>query len=111
MNNTNVGIDIIDIETLRDKISSSDLFLRRILSEPEIGKSKIESIAGRIAAKEAVLKTGFILPGEWKKIIISADETGSPVVLDLNGSRISQLKITISHTSKVAVAVALYEKN
>lgn len=109
--NTVIGIDIVDIIDVRNKINGSRLFLSKILSEQEIGQCSMESLAGKIAAKEAIMKTGFMKAGEWRNLIITTLDTGAPTVLDLNGVQIHSIKISIAHTQKTAVAVALYEKD
>ena len=43
--------------------------------------------------------------------MISINAAGAPIVLDRSGAQINKIKITISHTTKLAVAVALYEKD
>lgn len=110
MSGSQVGIDIVEIEDLRQKINSSKSFLDKILHEAEINKSSIESIAGKIAAKEAIIKTGYISVGEWKRIVVTKDNSGKPKILDQNGKQIKSIKVTISHTDKIAVAFAIYEK-
>lgn len=107
----NIGVDIIDITDLQKKINSSSNYLSKLLVEQEISGYKIESIAGRIAAKEAIMKTGFIKPGEWKKILILSKTKGEPIVLDNNGNKLNNLKISISHTKSTAIAIAIYENN
>lgn len=111
MSNISIGIDVVDISELQEKINSSNLFLSKILTEKEIADTKIESIAGKIAAKEAIIKTGYLKPGEWKNIIISTNNQGAPIISDYKGSQINKIKVTISHTDKIAVAFAIYEKN
>jgi phosphopantetheine--protein transferase-like protein len=111
MDNTSIGIDVVDIKDLQIKIHRSSLFLNKLLTEEERKGLKIETIAGKIAAKEAIIKTGFIKPGQWKNIAITADKNGAPLVYDSNNTLITNLKISITHTNKLAVAVAFYEKN
>jgi phosphopantetheine--protein transferase-like protein len=106
-----IGIDIVDIQDIQKKIKSSDLLLDTIFSVQEIDKCSIESIAGKIAAKEAVVKTGYMKPGEWKSIMIVSLETGAPIICDPSGTQILNIHISISHTDATAVAVALYEKD
>ncbi|KKQ33839.1 MAG: hypothetical protein US50_C0070G0007, partial [Candidatus Nomurabacteria bacterium GW2011_GWB1_37_5] len=106
-----LGVDIVDISELQKKIDASSLFLQKILTNRENDNFQLESIAGKIAAKEAIIKTGYIKPGEWKNIMISINAAGAPIVLDRSGAQINKIKITISHTTKLAVAVALYEKD
>ena len=105
----NIGLDVIDLKDFTQKVSSYG-FLEKILTDKEIEKSSLETLAGKIAAKEAVIKTGYIKPGEWLKIQILNTESGKPEVYDEFGDKITSLKVSISHTDKTAVAIALYEE-
>lgn len=107
----NIGVDIIDIDDLKKRIEKSSGLLEKVLSDQEIEKSKLETLAGKIAAKEAVIKTGYIKPGEWLKIQILNTESGKPEVYDDFGAKITSLKVSISHTKNTAVAIAIYEED
>lgn len=111
MGNFLVGIDIVDIKNLEKRLNRSKLFIEKILTIDEIAGKKIKSMAGKIAAKEAIIKTGYITHGQWKKIKIMSSPSGKPIVLNGNGEEISTLEISISHTEDTAIAVAIYEKN
>lgn len=107
---TGVGIDIVDIQDLGEKIQESSSFLAKIftLQELEINKvSNIKSLAGKIAAKEAIIKTGLIQAGDWHKIQILTDINGKPYVVDKHGKIYKNIKISISHTQNTAVAIAV----
>lgn len=102
-----VGIDLIEIENLKEIIARTPNFVSKILTDEELKDANIQTIAGKIAAKEAIIKTGYIGVGEWHKILILSDKTGKPYTRDTSGNIINNLKISISHTDKYAVAVAL----
>ena len=106
-----VGIDIVDISEFQHQIESSPIFLDKLLSPDEQAVKNLPSLAGKIAAKEAVIKTGYLKIGEWLSIQIPSDETGAPIVYNALGERLSELQVSISHTKHTAIAVALYEKN
>ena len=113
------GVDLIEIERLRDSIAQhGDRFLNRIFTKPEIDDNalKIESLAGRFAAKEAVAKALGCGIGDvsWKEIEILRGEEGEPVlVLHEAADRISKnlgitlWSVSISHTKTNAVAMAV----
>ena len=105
----NVGIDIIEIDDLKKRISKGSDFLSSILSDEEIEGANLESLAGKIAAKEAIIKTGFVNPSEWKRITIKYLKSGAPEIYDSLGDKIQKIKVSISHTKTLAIAVALYE--
>lgn len=102
-----VGIDLIEIENLENIIKRTPSFLSKILADQEQTGANIQTLAGKIAAKEAILKTGYIGVGEWHKILILSDKTGKPHAYNTSGKIIKNLKISISHTDKYAVAMAL----
>ncbi len=62
-----LGVDIIEIKRIRQALSSwGDRFMRRIYTEKEIKlySGRIESLAVRFAAKEAVFKA-LSQPGRY----------------------------------------------
>lgn len=103
----NIGIDIVELQSLKKKVKDSPQFIEHILTEEECGNWELITLAGKIAVKEAIIKTGFIKPGEWKKVIISKNKDGSPAVCDANGLKITNLYISISHSENFAIAVAI----
>ncbi|MBC7766346.1 MAG: holo-ACP synthase [Hyphomonadaceae bacterium] len=113
------GIDIVEIERVRDAIFKNERFIFRYFTEAErtywqSRSSKAESLAGIFAAKEAVIKA--IGSGYMQDIEINHDASGKPFV-QLSGQtaiKIAAIKeavmhITISHTRLYAVAHALLE--
>ncbi len=123
------GIDLVDCPRIEDMLSRhGKRFLSRIFTKAEQqyaqkNKNKIEKLAGRFAAKEAVLKmmgTGWIGKIAWTDIEIINNPTGKPEV-KLTGEvkkiaqklGINQMSISITHTANFAIAsaVALANKN
>jgi len=114
-----VGIDIIEIERIQEAISEcQDSFLSRIFTRAEQKNcnADVASLAGRFAAKEAVMKAlGTGATGvRWLDIEIITDQTGMPSVR-LHGSAydeslkrgIREFSVSISHSDLYAVAVAV----
>lgn len=104
-----LGVDIVEIDRIKNIITDSAEFVNKILCSDETTPWNLESISGKIAAKEAIIKTGFISPGEWKKIKITQASSGQPQVTDEQGNNIANLQVSISHTQNLAIAVAIYE--
>jgi len=115
---TELGIDIIKVERIRDAIERfGSRFSRRVLTESESRyvRDRPETFAGRWAAKEAVSKVlGLGVRGVgWRDIEIVRLPTGQPSVR-LSGralARAEQLGMTrvavsISHERDYAVAIA-----
>jgi len=115
-----IGIDVLEIERVVDMLQRyGERFRKRLFSseEMEIVKNLPHRMAGRIAGKEAVYKA--LSPREmglrWKEIRI-LEKDGKPVV-SLSGKTlkvfeekgIKTLHLSISHTSNLAIAVAVAE--
>ena len=115
---TELGIDIIKVERIRDSIERfGERFSRRVLTpaEQRYVRMRPETFAGRWAAKEAVSKVlGLGVRGiGWKDIEVERLPTGQPSVR-LHGraaARAEQLgmeriALSISHEADYAVAIA-----
>ncbi len=115
-----IGIDIIEVERIKKTLDKkSKKFLYKVFTELEIitcrKKRKPEIfLAGRFAAKEAVIKAlGSVLKQKpaWKEIEIVTGFKGLPKV-KLSGQLNQKLKkstilISISHTDNLAIALAI----
>jgi holo-[acyl-carrier protein] synthase len=112
------GVDLIEIERVRAAIAQhGDRFLRRVYTEAEVNccGRRVESLAARFAAKEAVAKalgTGVWRSGvTWTDIEVTKTENGAPR-LTLHGAaaRIAQViglvewSISLSHDRTYAIA-------
>jgi holo-[acyl-carrier protein] synthase len=116
-----VGVDIVDLDRIEAIYSRyGRKFLQRILSDEEITlclqkPQVIASIAGRFAAKEAVVKalgTGFSGSVHWKSFEILNDERGRPYVRQVDADCFPagcSVKISIAHDRHAAIATALIE--
>ena len=117
------GIDLVDFGRIESMIQRhGGRFLNRIFtsreqSDAEAVHNNIEKLAGRFAAKEAVLKligTGWRGKIKWTDIEIINSPMGQPVVTitgevkKIAGSLgISQITLSITHTSNFAIASAV----
>ena len=117
------GLDLIELERIEDVWRKHpEQFLNRILTAAERAyceskKFPLPHIAGRFAAKEAILKvlgTGWRGQIAWTDMEIINDAAGRPEVR-LSGHTaevaaklgISRVLISITHTEKVAAATAM----
>lgn len=108
------GIDILEVERITQAINRwGDHFLNHVFTEEEISYAKRyrypnQHLAGRFAAKEAVLKAfGKNSHINWKDISISHDEDGKPMCHYRDKNFKKQILISISHTHNYAVASAI----
>ncbi len=122
------GIDLVDFPRIEDMVKRhGERFLDRVFTAAEqeyanANKNGIEKLAGRFAAKEAVLKlvgTGWRGKIAWTDIEVVNTEAGQPQVI-LSGEvkniadklGITQISVSITHTANFAIAsaVAMVEK-
>ena len=116
------GIDIIDLGRVATLISRGDDFVAGWFTAQEIDelgerKHRAETIGGRIAAKEAVVKalgTGFSGDVSWQDVEVKTLESGAPTIVLSGGALhaaqsqgITDILISISHTATMAMASAI----
>ena len=123
------GIDLVDFGRIEEMISRhGERFLERIFTAAEqayaeSNKNSVEKLAGRFAAKEAILKlvgTGWRGKIAWTDIEIVNNAAGQPEVTlcgeveeIANRLGIKHISISITHTANFAIAsaVALAQKS
>ena len=123
MNIVSHGIDMVDCERLSESIDKhGQRFLDRVFTKAELAycqsrKRELEHLAGRFAAKEAVLKvlgTGWTNGIAWDEIEILNEPSGRPTV-HLHGKcrqlademHLANILISISHIETHAIASAI----
>jgi len=114
--NLRTGVDLIEIERVRSAIERhGEHFLKRIFTpaEIELCSGKIESLAARYAAKEAVAKAMGCGIGDisWLEVEVLHDIRSAPV-LNLYGEAkklaenlgLDSWSISLSHSQSHAIA-------
>ena len=123
------GIDLVDCPRIEQMIERhGERFIRRVFTDAEQAyaeknKNEVEKLAGRFAAKEAILKlvgTGWRGRIAWTDIEIINNAAGQPEVT-LGGEvrkiadklGIKHISVSITHTANFAIAsaVALAQSN
>lgn len=122
-----IGVDIIEIERVRQAIQNNKNFLSKLFTEREIDyfisrNMNSEVIAGNFAAKEAVSKAlGTGIRGfSFKDIEILRNELGKPEVILYNGANLIgnklvgnnnslRVHLSISHNNSSAIAYSVLE--
>ena len=123
------GIDLVDCPRIEKMVKDhGERFINRVFTVAEqayaeANKNRIEKLAGRFAAKEAILKlmgTGWKGKIAWTDIEVVNNKTGQPVV-NLCGEvkkiaerlGVRNISVSITHTANFAIAsaVALAESN
>lgn len=122
-----IGVDIVDIDRIKQRIDSNSGFCELVFSEEEIlycnkKANPYESYGVRFAAKEAFLKavgTGIDFSIELKEIRIVNEESGkpffdiSPLVEQYLMNRlgfIPEVQLSLSHSKNQAIAFVLFNK-
>ena len=109
----NIGCDIVEIERIRMSIEKfGDKFIKRILTSAEIEiynnrGCRIEFIAGRFSAKEALSKafgSGIGKELSFLDIEILPNKLGKPEVI-LKGEKRDDIALSISHSKHNAMSV------
>jgi holo-[acyl-carrier protein] synthase len=117
------GIDLVDFTRIQKMVKNHrSRFLDRVFTGSEQqyadkNKNRIEKLAGRFAAKEAVLKllgTGWRGKIKWTDIEVINNSSGQPIVKltgevkkIANKMGIKQISISITHTANFAIASAV----
>ena len=109
-----IGIDAVGIDRMALALRRSGPgFLARAFTPGEIGycAGRVESLAGRWAAKEAVIKCfeGTPICFPRRRIEILPGPGGEPRVALLGDARGATVEVSITHHSGLAVAAALLE--
>jgi holo-[acyl-carrier protein] synthase len=123
------GIDLVDCPRIEQMIQRhGERFIKRVFTAAEqsyaqANKNDVEKLAGRFAAKEAILKlmgTGWRGKIAWTDIEIVNNAAGQPEVT-LSGEvgeiadklGIKHVSVSITHTANFAIAsaVALAQSN
>jgi holo-[acyl-carrier protein] synthase len=117
------GIDLVDCPRIEQMIQRhGERFVKKVFTAAEqayaeANKNEVEKLAGRFAAKEAILKlvgTGWRGKIAWTDIEIINNATGQPEV-NLNGEvriiaeqlGIKHISVSITHTANFAIASAV----
>lgn len=119
-----VGIDMIEVHRVMEKIDKHNGFKEKVFSAGEIqfceANRRAENYAARFAAKEAFLKAtglGLLLGNDLCNIEIVSDANGKPEInlvgsfkahFDENGW--SKIYVSLSHLQEVACAVVIIER-
>ncbi len=120
-----IGIDMIDVERIEQKIKKENGFKKLIFSDNEINyceskANKFEHYAARFAAKEAFFKaagTGWATGTHFNEIEITHDTEGKPELVfsgetqnTIRSLGIIKISVSLSHLKTIAVAVVIIEK-
>jgi len=108
--NNSIGIDIEELSNFKTvEDYRDDNFYKQNFSEQEIAhcllqENILQSFAGKFAAKEAIVKAdNSLINNPFNKIEVLNDKNGKPFF--------QNLVVSISHTNKLTIAVAMQINN
>lgn len=118
-----IGIDIVDIERIREVVNRTPRFLKRVFTPQEIAycfgkKNPYPSLAARFAAKEALRKVHpcFAKGIKFQEVEVRNRKDGRPeIVLYGNAllfkekAGIETISLSLSHSRNQAVAAVIAE--
>ena len=120
-----LGIDIVDIERIAEKLNKGAGFRDLVFSANEIAyceskPNKFEHYAARFAAKEAFFKalgTGWLNGTAFNEVEIVNNELGKPEVVLLGETNVTisamgltNIMVSLTHIKTAASAVVIIEK-
>src|ERR1700712_3723066 len=120
-----LGIDIVDVERIAEKLNKGNGFRDLVFSANEIAycenkPNKFEHYAARFAAKEAFFKalgTGWLNGTAFNEVEIINNELGKPEVVLLGETNITistvgitNIMVSLTHIKTAASAVVIIEK-
>lgn len=112
-----VGIDVVQVDRLARALSRTPRLSERLFTDGERAVSRVESLAARFAAKEAVAKA-LGAPGglRWRDAEVVSDLNGRPrlvlhggVAEEAASQGITTWHLSMSHDAGVATAVVVAE--
>ncbi len=116
-----VGVDTVSLSRFEGKLADTPRLKDRLFLDTEThtdgSEASVQTLAGRFAAKEAVIKALSGEPGvEWHGIEVGKESTGKPVIW-LHGQTaklalqkgVRKLHVSITHDGDVAVAFVVAE--
>jgi holo-[acyl-carrier protein] synthase len=113
-----IGVDIVDLARFERAVSRTPQLRDRLFAESERGLP-LRSLAGRFAAKEALIKAlGDSTGVRWHDMEVVNDAHGNPA-FRLHGAvaevvarqRITVIHLSMSHDAGVAIAQVVAERS
>lgn len=119
-----IGIDMIEVERVAEKIGKEKGFRELVFTAAEIAycekkANKYEHYAARFAAKEAFFKaigSGWTNGTSFNEIEIGNDENGKPSLVLLGATaalikdkQLGAISVSLSHLKTIASAVVIIE--
>ena len=115
-----IGVDTIELYRIEKLINRNKRFVNRILTLDELslyenlkGRRKVEFLAGRFAAKEAISKalgSGIGKHFSWHSVSILQKKSGAPHIVWNHNRCPKNVHISITHSDTLAIAYVIIEE-
>ena len=118
-----IGVDVVDVARFEHRLATTPRLLPRLFAESEQTKGgrpmPLRSLAGRFAAKEALVKAfgdSDGVPWRWRDLRVVSSDSGDPgfelvgtsrQIADAQGIR--AIHLSMSHDSGLAIAYVVTE--
>ncbi len=116
-----IGVDVVDLARFERALQRTPALIPRLFAESELSRDghplPLRSLAGRFAAKEALMKAlGDATGVRWHDMRVSADGEGNPS-MTLSGAAkltahrrgVTAVHLSMSHDAGVAIAYVIAE--
>ena len=104
-----LGTDIVYIPRFEKILRENQQhFEQNVFCPAEWEDSSSEKLAGRFAAKEAVLKALGMKAGRWQEICVRNSEDGKPFLACFPMQKKWKHELSISHDGKYVIAVVVF---
>jgi holo-[acyl-carrier protein] synthase len=112
-----IGVDVVDLARFERALTRTPVLRERLFAQSERDRP-LRSLAGRFAAKEAVIKAlGESTGVRWHDRVVVSDALGNPAV-QLSGAAaalaaargITSWHLSMSHDAGAAVAMVVAER-
>ncbi|WBU37712.1 holo-ACP synthase [Homoserinibacter sp. YIM 151385] len=111
-----IGVDVVDLARFERAVGRTPALRERLFAESERDRP-LRSLAGRFAAKEALMKAlGDTTGIRWHDMVVTADADGDPsfrlsgaakAIAERRGA--ARIHLTMSHDAGVAIAMVVAE--
>lgn len=113
-----IGVDVVDLARFERALDRTPALKPRLFTSRESEGRSLRSLAGRFAAKEALIKAlGESTGVQWHDMEVVADEHGNPSLVLSGAARaladvrgVTGIHLSMSHDGGIAVAYVVVEK-
>ncbi|WP_121371901.1 holo-ACP synthase [Frondihabitans australicus] len=117
-----IGVDVVDVQRFGRSLARTPALRQRLFTEAELQRDgeprRIESLAARFAAKEALIKAlGGSTGVFWHDMVVGADDQRAPSLTMTGGARaladsrgVTAVHLSLSHDAGVATAFVVAER-